>query len=487
MTSGYPCPNPTCTHVFPYAAVTGKASLSCPRCGHVFQFHAPARPAKAAQLAPARPAPVAPAAAPEQVPTAIPIHESVPVASELAPAHDGLVAVPSRLARRPKRSWGKTIVTALFVLLAIGGAGGSVWWLVKKGVPLLPNIDLVEGGGGSGGHTSKEFNYRLTYPPAPWERDDRTGIDFRANLAFRRTNPTAWFALIARDYKTRTPRDSEIQEQGVRLLEDFFEDVGRDSAPQTTLAGQPAQRFVFQGISKKTNANMAGECTQLAHQGVAYWLITWAPAEQIQTAQKEFEALRQRFSLLNERHDWQEKRPRPVEYPGVKAEYVLRDTEGLWKPQTASDFDEKADQAFLAHERAEVGSVPDKAGDGDQAMPLARKTATVEVLVLDPDPSLQGAMQVAIKHLEARKKKIAPETTIGKPLSEHDERLGGLPARVALLRVKAPPEPERFVLLAVISRPQHVMAFLCECDWKAREKGKWEADFRQFLRSFRIK
>src|SRR5207245_435318 len=51
---GNPCPNPTCTYIFPSAAVVGAASLTCPRCGGVFRFrHSPPDAGKA----PARPAP----------------------------------------------------------------------------------------------------------------------------------------------------------------------------------------------------------------------------------------------------------------------------------------------------------------------------------------------------------------------------------------------------------------------------------------------
>src|SRR2546425_801927 len=52
--NGIPCPNPTCTHIFPAAAVVGAASLTCPRCGGVFRFR-PSPPD--AGDAPARPAP----------------------------------------------------------------------------------------------------------------------------------------------------------------------------------------------------------------------------------------------------------------------------------------------------------------------------------------------------------------------------------------------------------------------------------------------
>src|SRR5262249_21155515 len=151
--------------------------------------------------------------------------------------------------------------------------------------------------------------------------------------------------------KTRTPRESAVLQQGVRLLDEYFEDVGREAAPATTLGGRPAQRALFQGTDRKSNAQVAGECVMTAYQGVGYWFVTWAPADQAAAAQPEFEALRQRLAVLDERRGWQEKRPKTVVYPGTHADYTLRDTEGLWKPQRPGDFDAKADRAFLAHGR----------------------------------------------------------------------------------------------------------------------------------------
>src|SRR2546423_8785096 len=39
MPAGFPCPNPTRSHVFPPNAIKGAAFLKCPRCGTVFDFH----------------------------------------------------------------------------------------------------------------------------------------------------------------------------------------------------------------------------------------------------------------------------------------------------------------------------------------------------------------------------------------------------------------------------------------------------------------
>jgi len=51
MPTGLACPNPICSHVFP-PSVIGTASLSCPRCGSVFQFRAGGPPIASAEPPP---------------------------------------------------------------------------------------------------------------------------------------------------------------------------------------------------------------------------------------------------------------------------------------------------------------------------------------------------------------------------------------------------------------------------------------------------
>src|SRR5262249_49320687 len=56
MPTGFACPNPTCSHTFPDAAVKGATALKCPKCGSLFQFRPGPSPAKQPGRTPQAPA-----------------------------------------------------------------------------------------------------------------------------------------------------------------------------------------------------------------------------------------------------------------------------------------------------------------------------------------------------------------------------------------------------------------------------------------------
>src|SRR5438105_7894030 len=111
MTSGYPCPNPACSHVFSADLVGGATALKCPVCGNVFRL----RPSKvASRVAPPRPT------------TAPPTAMQVPAESSSI-----LFAPPTNLMpmdvrqSKPKRrgGWTRALVWMVFFVL-------SAWLLV---------------------------------------------------------------------------------------------------------------------------------------------------------------------------------------------------------------------------------------------------------------------------------------------------------------------------------------------------------------------
>src|SRR5262249_18435791 len=122
MSDGFPCPNPTCTHIFPAAAVAGAAVLTCPRCATVFQFHAGA----AAVASGATPAPSSQARV-----TAPPLPPSVPLAQPVTPAAPpvdfgaaevlNLASIRRQAKRHKPQSW-KTAVVAVAVLAGLAFA-----------------------------------------------------------------------------------------------------------------------------------------------------------------------------------------------------------------------------------------------------------------------------------------------------------------------------------------------------------------------------
>src|SRR5262249_36339340 len=60
-------------------------------------------------------------------------------------------------------------------------------------------------------------------PDVPWEQDLGDVRDrLRALLVMRRSDPEAWLAVLARDYRRRTPRDDEVRDDLLRRLQEHF-------------------------------------------------------------------------------------------------------------------------------------------------------------------------------------------------------------------------------------------------------------------------
>lgn len=457
MANGIPCPNPQCSHVFPPKSVSGALALKCPLCGAVYKLRTiPQKPAPAA--AP----PVATAATP-----------AAPSLSSFALPDASPVAL-RRAATRRRIGWGKLFVLFLVLGGLVGGLGYAGWrwrslFLDESGAELPGTVSLYP-----------QLNCRYNVPDKPWVSDNEVKSHLKALVALRRTRPEVTFALVVRDFKDRTPRDGEVRDEAIKRLSAYFADsLEWEPAEDSEIAGLPAQRLIFRGEGDE--GSMAGECHLLAYQGVAYWLITWAPAEAVDRAQDDFVQLRQRFGLLRERESWGEKRNVQT-FRGQKAGYLLRDTEGIWKEWTpATDHDPLADLALVARER-------EAPREEERKEAVA---ATALVLVLEGvKGDLKAAVEAARAHLEEQQKAIYPDTVLepvgDKALApEKEGNVGKARGHVVRLLVKNGESRQRFVLLGVVPQAESVLVVQCECDWKRR--GLWERDFTQLLGTFQLR
>jgi hypothetical protein len=319
-----------------------------------------------------------------------------------------------------------------------------------------------------GAFVSEPFNFRYATPPAPWIQDNVTRPAGKlVTVALRRSKPTAYVAVVARDHsKGRVPRDAEIVDDTVRRLQLFFNDtLDYEQLPDGKLAGQRAQRLRFRGLDAK-NELVRGECRLLLHKGIVYWLMTWAPAEVIDSAQTEFDDLRQRFTLMNKRDDWADKTPKAVLLEGKKADYTLQDLDDIWKQQTSGeDFDAAADMALTANDLLEIKD--------------AVRYAKVLVLLLKPQ-SDRKPEDVARAYYERQQK----DKVEVKVLSDVAMPVGNVPGRITRMHVRKP-QGERFVLLAVVPQGDQILAIQGECDWKRR--SLWERDFSRLVSTYRGK
>jgi hypothetical protein len=498
MPQGFACPNPACTHTFPPEAVQGAASLKCPRCGSVFRFRAsaPAAPAPRRPVGPPTPAPptrkpmsakASTPAAPRLVAAPINVEPvaGVPVAMPVAPAappgalvfEDTTAVAMPRRHRRSGTRWVWTLVAVLFVVgVGLGGAAALAVWLYKhQGEPA----------GGEEAVLNAEYgNFKFTPPGAAWRSDPEIKLKLKVNLALKRGNPSDAVAIFYRDYKTRLPSEAELVDEALVHLRGYLQGVEWELRPKdaaTRLGGQPALELEFEG-EDPWQVRMNGRCRMLAYRGYGYWFFTWGPAEEKDLVAPEWDGLRGRFALLNNREGWAEKPRETQRVRGAKAPYELRYATGVWKKEKGDGYDPAADLVLLGHEPEPVGG---KA--------LAGKTALLQVLLLEKAPDLKAATAVAQAHLLKRQQeaagenaaKVSAEPTTDKGGGERDADVGDVRGHVSRLHVKSDDGLDRYVVLAVVRRPEGVLALVFECDWSRRDF--WEQEFRPLLETFRVK
>ena len=369
--------------------------------------------------------------------------------------------------RQRSRGWGKDVVLALL----LAGIAGLVVVAVKHfSEQEQDHVDAVPG-------QKADFplhNCRFIVPPDPWVQDNTLKVPTQANLlTLRRKDPKAWLALAGKDYKTRTPRDAEVIDEGVRRLDSYFQNFQWEQRGDIQVGGRKAIRLVFQG--EVNDGRMSGECYALTAQGIAYWLSVWTPARYADQESDEFNQMRERFSVLDERSGWEEKRPAPKTFRGTKVPYRLRDTEGIWEqdpePQNAD-----ADVDLLLR-----GKDPSDPKD-------VSRMAQVMVLILGKQDDLKAAVAAARTHLEKQEKKDSPGITV-EPFDKDDADakpapVGNTRGRILKLHVKGESR-HRFALLAVVRRPDKVLVVEGDCDLKRR--GLWERDFYQLLATLSLK
>jgi hypothetical protein len=472
MPSTLPCPNPTCTHVFSPQDVRGVTSLTCPKCGSVFQFRAGAAPATP---------PPRKAAPPVAAPPAVP--RSVPVARPVAAQPEPEVFVPPPDPRRSRRgskpaARGKgasrrwVLVSLVLGLLLLVAAGVTGWvfreaWLgggtPDEDAPAIQSLPM---------------NYRFRPPRAPWAEDKGVLRELGASFAMRRSDPNAWFAVVIKDYKDRNPRDDELEREAVsRLRKLFKKGVEFEHRDEDSFAGLSAQRFVFTA-ENSNNVSQSGECLMTAYNGIGYWFLCWTPSAADESVladvQQQWRDVRQGFALLKEREGWVGKQPEIVEAEGRKASYRLSYTKGLW------ERDDHQDEADLLLQ----GRDPDNPQD-------ARKWAWVRVFVRPATGDLESAMAAARTFVEEREKRLYPEVKLdavpeaGKGgLADGAVDLGKVKAQVLRLRVQKAEDYEHFFAVAAVPRPVYTLVIVCECAWPQREL--WEQRFGPVLHTLRF-
>jgi hypothetical protein len=378
---------------------------------------------------------------------------------------------------RPRRHSGFPWVVTLLVLILGGGAiaGLAYYVMTEQGGVARPTgqtlaVETVL----PKSHESQLFNYSYTFPAAPWRMDNDTKQAIQSNLfAIRRTEPNAWLALWAKDYKAYAPRDGQLFDEVYGRLLKYFTDLEYEQQPDAQFAGQRAMRLFFQGQAKDQGA-MVGEAYLMVYKGIGYAVLTWCPKDAQPQTFPEFDDLRQRFALQGYRDNWIDKRV-PVVFHGTQAGYTLRDTQTIWKKNKLLQDASKADLAIEAI---------------DPNVPDSLNTASVRVQIQPKKADLAQAAAFARGELQKELLKESPQTKIevvagtSGPL-DREGLVGDQKGHIAKLHIIQGEGRERFAIVAVAPTGEQTIAFYCECPWDKR--SLWERDFDQLLGTFRLK
>lgn len=472
----FPCPNPVCTHAFSAETVRGATSLKCPQCGTVFQFGsgpaAPPRPSRVTK----RPAP--PSAKPSgDVPRATPV-DAAPSSALNFNSTSELVAPRSR--RQVKQKGQGSL--ARWMVLGLAAALGPAL-LVWAGI-WLAHFLKSERGEENAGNMANLYNARFNWPGKAWTRDKIVQKRLHAHIGMTSAEHNSGLGLVFKDYKDRRPSDAELLDEALAKLRAYFQGLEWELKPKddtAQLAGQPAQVLGFQGVDAE-KVTMNGECYMMAYRGYGYWFFTWAPLGELEQdrepIQAEWAQLRQRFTLLDGRKGWTE-RPRETEkIAGKKADYQIAYAKDLWTREPAEDYDPQADLALKGHE------------PNSDRKRLAATAATVQVLVLPKQPNLQAAAEAARDYVTQREKKLYPGTSLepieNKNGAEIDDAadIGTERGHLSKLRMKNTEDLERYLLLAVVNRPEGMLALVGDCPWERRDF--WDQEFQALLKTFTV-
>ncbi|MFL5244500.1 MAG: BRcat domain-containing protein [Gemmataceae bacterium] len=497
MPYGFPCPNPACPHVFQADAVRRSSALTCPSCGHVFQFRQkPKAQAQNRSSKGALPAqtPVKATAAEQQKsantnqikaksvalasPVAAPAQSEPPVdALPLTFDSRPLVRLPKRLGVR--RTWRPSRLLALLVI--VGGLGGGLAAVFYQFRDQL-DWDFFDS---QAAQEAKSFNYRFRLPNH-WTRHldmelAMRGSGLKVRLAMRRNQPASMLAIVARDFeKEKSLPDANLLDEILRGLAKYFQNFEWQKKEDGSLGGREARSIAFQG--DENGFTVKGECVMATHQGYAYWFLTWSPYNEQEEAQGEWVSIREGFEFLNRREGWTEKPRKRLAVSGTKAPFVLRYPDGLWEKQTLEGYDKAADLALLGTDPA-----PKDAGIRHDA----RRAATFQVLILPNEADLRAGIAALEKHLVNKQKEDNFPKTQLEAIEEdhggidHETNLGDMPGWVKTVRMKNSETRERFVLLAIAPLDDQMLAIIGECDWQRR--AFWEQEFEDLLRNFERK
>lgn len=407
--------------------------------------------------------------------------EAPPV--EAAPAALDFNSTPELVAPRGRRkpakaAGGSTLSWILFFVIGVLGPTAVVWggwWLYRYTRSHLTEQEAAR--------AADAYNARFTWPSKPWVRDQNLQMRLHVHIGMIARARNEAMGLLFKDYKDRTPSDAEMLDEALGKLRSYFRGVEWELKPpnkQARLAGRPAQVFEFQGVDSE-EVTMNGECYMTAFRGYGYWFFTWAPLGELEVNREpihaEWTQLRQRLSLLEERKGWTAKPRESEKIAGKKATYQIAYSKELWTRESAEDYDPQADVVLKGHE-----PVPER-------RPLAGKDAVVQVLVLPRQADLKAAAAAARDYVKQREVKLYERTALEPIKDKHGAEMdraadiGTEHGHLSKFRMKNTEDLERYLLIAVVNRPEGVVAVVGDCLWERHDF--WDQEMMALLKTFK--
>jgi hypothetical protein len=255
-----------------------------------------------------------------------------------------------------------------------------------------------------------------------------------------------------------------LLDEGVERLRKWFstdlefEQTTERLGKPLVLGGHPAVRIVFRG--EVGDVMMTGECFMVAHQGIAYWLTTWAPEVHAEQVFDEWERLREGFAILKDRDGWQEKQPKKIPLLGTRAPYELTYTEGLWEKRKPVDYGADVDAALHGRDEMEP-THGDKTATGAVAAAAEGGRSQVRSGRSAGEPGAQPQGGVRGQHVRGRRDKKTKGRTV------RQDEVGDAPGRLLKVRQERR-EPRRLSISAWCNCPSRCWS----CSANATGGGK---------------
>jgi len=446
----------------------------------------------------------APTAVTDSPPLATPMPAMPPPVSSAESLPDGAFFNPGAAAGGPllrtggpakkKFNWMRLLIVAFaigfaccFVIAGIGLFAKMVEWRKIGNV-----FEDFEGGTYIGrirnSKGESEKVYRLVLPKKEWFINSEIASRFAGNAetrqqylvaAYQHAEYDFWFVLIAKDHGLYKPRDAEMLRTAVDKLEFHFGDaLEMDTKPEPVKFGAlPAQKLVFRGEYK--SIKWLGECYMFFNNGIAYWLFTASPDDNLIVNYAE-KLPQDHIFIEGDRRGWREQ-PWPTEtFTSVAGKFDMTAPKGVWDKADPKSEDDNGVLLLAGRYLREKDN---------------SKNALLLVFSLEKKDDPISALKAAREHLntkaEADNKNAkvlhAADVTPGQTEQGKLEDIGNRRGRMIDLKLQIAdePDPQRYYLLAVVNEPDVCYAILCECSWRGRQI--WRQDFLDVLRTLRVK